>query len=124
MISHRLIFSKQDIRDYAEVSGDFNPIHLSEKDAKRMGFKACLVHGMLVMGRIGAVCRAQLGIEAFIKDYDIRFQAPVYVESPYELELEMEGHELSFHLYSKAGSSVIKGKTKINTSRMEDHHEW
>ncbi|MGP4078375.1 MaoC/PaaZ C-terminal domain-containing protein [Pseudalkalibacillus sp. R45] len=117
MSSPQLIFSKQDIRDYAEVSGDFNPIHLSEKDAKRMGFKACVVHGMLVMGRIGAVCRAQLGREEIIEDYEIRFQAPVYVERPYELEIEMDGHELSFHLYAESGISVIKGKTKIKTSR-------
>jgi 3-hydroxybutyryl-CoA dehydratase len=117
MSSQQLIFSKQDIRDYAEVTGDFNPIHLSEKDAKLMGFKACVVHGMLVMGRIGAVSRAQLGIEAIIEDYEIRFQAPVYVERPYELEIEMDGHELSFHLYSESGTSVIKGKTKIKTSR-------
>ncbi len=115
MSPHQLIFTKQDIRDYAEVSGDFNPIHLSEKDAERMGFKACVVHGMLVMGRIGAVCRAEFGIDVIIKDYEIRFQAPVYVGRPYELEIKMDGNDLSLHLNSEAGTSVIKGK--INPSR-------
>jgi acyl dehydratase len=40
-------------RRYAQVSGDLNPIHLSALTARLFGFKAPLMHGMWLIGRIG-----------------------------------------------------------------------
>ncbi|TRY30849.1 MaoC/PaaZ C-terminal domain-containing protein [Aliiglaciecola sp. M165] len=34
------------IRSYARVSGDFNPIHLSDWSARLFGFKSAIAHGM------------------------------------------------------------------------------
>ncbi len=108
--SHQLVFSKKDIQDYALASGDYNPIHLSEKEARQMGFKTCLVHGMLVMGRVGGIIRSHYGSQTLIKDYSVRFQAPVYPNSIHQLEVEITEQESSFHLYSEDGTSVMTGK--------------
>ncbi|MCU5480544.1 acyl dehydratase [Bacillus sp. TE9106W] len=35
---------------YAEASGDYNPIHISEEVAKQIGYKNVIAHGMLLMG--------------------------------------------------------------------------
>ncbi|WP_408007320.1 MaoC family dehydratase [Pseudalkalibacillus sp. A8] len=120
--SHRLIFSKKDIQDYATASGDYNPIHLSEREAQQMGFKTCVVHGMLVMGRVGGIIRTQYGSVALVKDYSMRFQAPVYLDSQNQLEVKFTEQELSFHLYSEDGTPVLKGKAVLS-SREEAHHE-
>jgi acyl dehydratase len=40
-------------RAYAKVSGDLNPIHLSGLTARLFGFKAPIIHGMWMVGRIG-----------------------------------------------------------------------
>lgn len=68
------------IRDFAEVSGDHNPIHLDEEFAAKTRFGRRIAHGMLS----GAFISAVLGFE--FKDLKIiylsqsmRFTAPAYL---------------------------------------------
>jgi acyl dehydratase len=42
-------FTGHDLRAYAEISGDANPIHLDAALARRVGLAAPPVHGMLVL---------------------------------------------------------------------------
>ena len=44
--------SEQKVQEYAEVSGDFNPIHLDDNYAKKTEFKNKIVHGMLLISNI------------------------------------------------------------------------
>lgn len=69
------------IRQFAEVSGDFNPIHLDEDFAKTTRFGNRIAHGMLS----GAFISAVLGNE--LKDMKIvylsqtmKFTAPVFID--------------------------------------------
>ncbi|MFB9070467.1 MaoC/PaaZ C-terminal domain-containing protein [Citricoccus parietis] len=39
-------------REYAAVSGDFNPIHLNPVTAKLLGQKGMIAHGMYLAGRM------------------------------------------------------------------------
>lgn len=39
-------------RQYAAVSGDYNPIHISRISAKMLGMPAAIVHGMYCAGRV------------------------------------------------------------------------
>ena len=68
------------IRQFAEVSGDYNPIHLDEEFAAKTRFGKRIAHGMLS----GAFISAVLGNE--FKDLKIvylsqtmRFTAPVFI---------------------------------------------
>ncbi len=40
------------IRRYARISGDYNPIHLSQLSAKIFGFKRAIAHGMWTAARV------------------------------------------------------------------------
>lgn len=40
-------FTRDQLRSYANASGDHNPIHLDEQVAKRFGLPGVIVHGML-----------------------------------------------------------------------------
>ncbi|MBT1001813.1 hypothetical protein KIH31_04285 [Paenarthrobacter sp. DKR-5] len=65
-------------RDYAAVSGDFNPIHLSTLTARALGMRGMLAHGMYLASRA-------LG-EALPNDersftWDVDFGAPVFLPS-------------------------------------------
>ncbi|MGM7702483.1 MaoC/PaaZ C-terminal domain-containing protein [Pseudalkalibacillus sp. Hm43] len=115
--SHELHFTDQDISDYADVSGDHNPIHTSVTDAKKMGFESCPVHGMLVMARVGGYCRRFAAQGKFIHDISVRFQAPVFTGESYRLEFETFDQEnIQFTLTLKGGHIVMKG-TASTTSR-------
>src|SRR2546422_10998920 len=45
--------TKEQLRRYAEASGDFNPIHLDEQAAHRVGLDGVIAHGMLSMAFLG-----------------------------------------------------------------------
>ncbi len=40
--------SKQDVMDFAKLSGDYNPLHIESEFGKKSQFKSNIVHGMLV----------------------------------------------------------------------------
>jgi len=42
------VFSSEDVKAYAEVSHDWNPLHFDPESARKAGFENRLVHGMLV----------------------------------------------------------------------------
>ena len=68
------------IRAFAEVSGDYNPIHLDEEFAKTTRFGNRIAHGMLS----GAFISAVLGYEFVEKkiiylSQSMKFTAPVYI---------------------------------------------
>jgi len=64
---------------YARVSGDFNPIHLTARTAKMFGFKQAVAHGMWSMGRcLGAAADA---LPAGRIQVDTQFKLPVYLPS-------------------------------------------
>ncbi len=69
------------VRKFAEVSGDYNPIHLDEDLAKTTRFGKRIAHGMLS----GAFISAVLGTE-FIErkivylSQTMKFSAPVFID--------------------------------------------
>ena len=68
------------VRAFAEVSGDFNPIHLDEDFAKTTRFGRRIAHGMLS----GAFISAVLGYEMTEKkivylSQTLKFTAPVFI---------------------------------------------
>lgn len=68
------------IRKFAEVSGDYNPIHLDEEFAKKTRFGRRIAHGMLS----GAFISAVLGYEfkerkIVYLSQTMKFTAPVFL---------------------------------------------
>ncbi|NUP75899.1 MAG: hypothetical protein HOQ07_14840 [Sinomonas sp.] len=63
-------------REYAAVSGDFNPIHLSSISARALGMRRSIAHGMYTASRALAEVGPQKG-EAF--GWDVQFEAPVFL---------------------------------------------
>lgn len=72
------IISDDDIRTFARISGDDNPVHVNDEYARGTMFKGRIAHGMLVAGLISAVLGTKLpGPGAIYMSQQIRFLAPV-----------------------------------------------
>jgi acyl dehydratase len=74
-------FTDADVRSFAAISGDQNPIHLDETYAAGTQFKSRIVHGMLTSGLISAVLGMQLpGPGSIYLKQTLNFRAPVYLD--------------------------------------------
>ena len=68
------------IRKFAEVSGDYNPIHLDEEFAKTTRFGKRIAHGMLSAAYISAVLGNEFkGRTIVYLSQTLKFTAPVFI---------------------------------------------
>ena len=69
------------VRKFAEVSGDYNPIHLDEEFAKTTRFGKRIAHGMLSGAFISAVLGNEFNNRKIIYlSQTMKFIAPVYID--------------------------------------------
>jgi hypothetical protein len=83
-------------RDYARVSGDYNPIHLSALTARPFGFKAAIAHGMWTLARVAAEL-APVWPEGACR-MTIEFKQPVLLPAQVRLVHRAEGGALLVEL--------------------------
>jgi acyl dehydratase len=62
------------VRQYAEASGDFNPIHLDDTYARQAGLGGVIAHGMLTMAQMAAALTNWIGEEGRISKLEVRFE--------------------------------------------------
>jgi len=71
--------TRADLVRYAGASGDFNPIHWSERTATQVGLPGVIAHGMLTMALGGRAVTAWAGAPDAVVEYSVRFSRPVPV---------------------------------------------
>ena len=76
--SYAKTVKSSDVVGFAEITGDRNPIHLSEHFAAKTPFKGRIAHGLYTAGLISAVIGTRLpGPGAIYLSQNLRFTAPV-----------------------------------------------
>jgi 3-hydroxybutyryl-CoA dehydratase len=110
--------TEQDVVDYANISGDFNPIHLDEKHAQQQGFERKITHGMLTMAKVWSVlANEMLSPRILPLKYDLSFVNPVYVGDNVLLQITKEKNK--FRLEGKSANKiVIKGTIVLQTASL------
>jgi acyl dehydratase len=71
--------TRADLVRYAGASGDFNPIHWSERTALAVGLPGVIAHGMFTMALAGRAVTAWAGAPDAVVDFGVRFTRPVPV---------------------------------------------
>lgn len=109
--------SRLDLIKYAGASGDFNPIHTIDEDAKKAGLPGIIAHGMWTMGNLAKLFTPYLE-EGFVEDYVIRFAGMVFLDDVITLKAELAEKTdklLTFNVAAsnQKGKDVIKGSVKF-----------
>jgi acyl dehydratase len=71
--------TRADLVRYAGASGDFNPIHWSDRTATAVGLPGVIAHGMLTMALAGRAVTDWTGDPGALVEYQVRFGRPVVV---------------------------------------------
>jgi len=90
LASETFIINRARLVEYANASGDQNPIHQDEAFAKSVGLDDVIAHGMLTMGLAGQYVSAIAGSAAVI-EFSARFTKPVVVPADTDVELVVSG---------------------------------
>lgn len=75
--SYSKTITEQDVRAFAEISGDQNPLHLDEEYAKHSRFGARIAHGAFTFGVISATMGNAMPGAVYLSQ-TIKFLKPVY----------------------------------------------
>jgi 3-hydroxybutyryl-CoA dehydratase len=116
----------EDIRAFAAVSGDSNPIHLDEAFAAQSMFKGRIAHGILAASFISKVIGMQLpGPGSIYMSQSLNFRAPVRIGDEVtatvtvaELVPEKKRAVLTTHC-SVAGKAVLEGEALVKVPSRE-----
>ncbi len=83
-------FDEAAVRAFAELSGDFNPVHLDADFAATTRFGRPIVHGLLTASLISTVVGTRLpGLGSIYVSQSLRFRAPVHVGDTVRAEAEV-----------------------------------
>ncbi|MFZ9100699.1 MAG: MaoC/PaaZ C-terminal domain-containing protein [Candidatus Planktophila sp.] len=75
------------LKQYADASGDQNPIHQDEKFAVSVGLPNVIAHGMLTMALVGKYVSDFAGGSAKVVEFGARFTKPVIVPANEKVDL-------------------------------------
>ncbi|MGC5022175.1 MaoC family dehydratase [Micromonospora sp. DT47] len=71
--------TRADLVRYAGASGDFNPIHWSDRTATKVGLPGVIAHGMFTMALAGRAVTTWAGSPDAVVEFGVRFSRPVVV---------------------------------------------
>ncbi|WML39331.1 MaoC family dehydratase [Neobacillus sp. OS1-2] len=106
--------SRMDLIKYSGASGDFNPIHTIDEEAKKAGLPGIIAHGMWTMGNLAKLFTSFYE-EGFVRDYSIRFKGMVFLNDVITLRAtvkEKQEKTLRFAVQAvnQQGKDVLQGE--------------
>ncbi len=108
------VISAEDVRTFAEVTGDDNPIHVDEAYARTTRFGKPVVHGVLLLGVISKVLGRDFpGPGSIAVAISCRFIRPVPVGSEVTVEVRVS-EKIEKHKHVKCRVYVYhEGRTAV-----------
>lgn len=79
------------VRQFAEMSGDFNPIHLDDDFAKTTRFGRRIAHGMILGALISRALNEKVGSGGVYLAQNLKFVNPVFIDDVVTIELTVTG---------------------------------
>lgn len=110
----------EQMRRFAELSGDFNPLHTNEAFARAKGFQGRVVYGALLLAKVSELIGMRLpGKDSVWARVDFDFLGPLYVNQAAQLEAKVASFsastgllELRFSL-QRDGKRIAKGRAEV-----------
>ncbi len=124
--THSKTVKSSDVVGFAEITGDRNPIHLSEHFAAKTPFKGRIAHGLYTASLISAVIGTRLpGPGAIYISQTLKFLAPVKIGDTVDaivevVDLSEQKQRVRLSCQCKIGDTlVLEGEAVVKVPRRE-----
>lgn len=77
------------VHQFAEMSGDFNPIHLDDAYAAATRFKKRIAHGMILGALVSRYLNETIGSGGIYLAQTMKFTNPVFIDEEITFQLEI-----------------------------------
>jgi 3-hydroxybutyryl-CoA dehydratase len=108
------------VRQFAEMSGDFNPIHLDDEYAKGTRFGRRIAHGMICGALISRALAMELGSGGIYLSQSMKFLQPVFIDDEVVIELHVASlrpekgiASIETTVKKTTGETCVKGEAMI-----------
>src|SRR5919204_6835855 len=81
---HSKVVKREDVKAYADASGDQNPLHQDDDFARAVVFPGIIAHGMFTMALLTTALTRWLGDPAALKAIRVQFRAVVFMDETVE----------------------------------------
>lgn len=118
--SYSQTITDADIKTYAGLSGDRNPVHLDQEYAEKSKFKKRIAHGMISSSFFSAIFGTKLPGEGCVYvSQNLVFRKPVYINDTVVATVEVKSINIKkrrVYFYTTCfvgGVKVISGEAEI-----------
>jgi 3-hydroxybutyryl-CoA dehydratase len=106
--------TNEDVLAFADLSGDVNPVHLSDDFAAGTIFKKRIAHGFLTGSLFSTVLGTKLpGPGCIYLSQSMKFKAPVYIGDEVVATLKITGLDVEKGRATLACDCAVNGKTVL-----------
>ncbi|MEL6722058.1 MAG: MaoC family dehydratase [Pseudomonadota bacterium] len=113
--SYTQTITDSDIKSFAGISGDHNPIHVDENYIEKSRFKKRVVHGLMPTSFFSGIFGTKLpGPGCLYVSQSIQFKKPIYINDTVTATVEIISIDtLSRHIKFKT-TCIVRNKTAID----------
>lgn len=122
-VTDKVLITEDMINKFAEVSGDFNPVHMDEEFAKTTRFGRRIAHGMLSAAFISRVLAMKVENGGIYLGQTLKFMSPIFIGDEITLELTLTNYRKERGLATvetivknQNGTVCVKGEATIMDS--------
>ncbi|WP_295905310.1 MaoC family dehydratase [uncultured Bdellovibrio sp.] len=108
------------VHQFADLSGDRNPIHLDDEYAGKSRFKRRIAHGMIVGALISRALVDGIGLGGIYLGQSLKFVNPVFIDDTITITIKITGLRkekgiatVETNAYKENGDIVVKGEAVI-----------
>jgi 3-oxoacyl-[acyl-carrier protein] reductase len=133
-VGHRASVKKtitlEDVKTFAELSGDYNELHVSDEFAARTEFERLVVHGLLHASLLSNLCGSKIpGQGGLCLSQAFNFTKPVFIGDTVEAVGTIKSIDpvtrvigIKTEIVNQHGDRVLEGEAKVKILRLSAPH--
>lgn len=119
-------YTREDVIEFARLTGDHNPLHMDEEFGKRSQFGRNIVHGNLVISSFSAISPEGFpGPGTVVLQKECHFIRPVFVGESYNLTIKVasvnpvgNSASVKYFLRDSTGKICVRMKSLIRNKEI------